>query len=667
MEKISNKYACIIRIICYILIPICALAILQSIISIIFFQEENTNILKDKDSYFETEQFTNLYKQSIYSNIKNSYSNTELGKVVDISNLYGITQMNAEGANIYYKTYLENKNFKFLIIDNKTNIAFTNLEQTMRTDSIQKIKEELSNYSYYWNYQNGNINTNIEKLSLENIKYKDQYKVIEEEYDCTIYTAIQEDITYHDDYYNLKSIYDIVPKNEDLAIANLVLSIILIILSLILITIYSGRKKGEKQIHLNLIDKIPLEIIAIFDLVFLSILICLSVEISYNINIVTIIAYFCIAILVYIIGMVSYESFVKRIKTSTLFKNTILYKIYKFIKKEIKNIFNNLKISVKLGIVLATIIILTIIFTNLGFKGIVLLIFMYVIAFKYCFRYIDEFLNIKEAIKQIYEGNTKIMLKEDEYEGVLKELCIYINDITGGFTNAIEKSLKSERMKTELITNVSHDIKTPLTSIINYVDLLKKEKMPNKKSEEYLDILDKKSQRLKRLTEDLVEASKASSGNIKLNMEKINVNELIKQVSGEFEDKLNENKLELILGLNLEEAIIMADSRYIYRIIENLYSNIVKYALPNSRVYVDVVQNKEDIQIELKNISKEKLNISADELMQRFVRGDTSRNTEGSGLGLSIARSLTELQKGSFEIYLDGDLFKIVIKFKKER
>ena len=221
-------------------------------------------------------------------------------------------------------------------------------------------------------------------------------------------------------------------------------------------------------------------------------------------------------------------------------------------------------------------------------------------------------------------------------------------------------------MKTELITNVSHDIKTPLTSIINYVDLLKKEEMPNEKAKEYLDILDKKSQRLKRLTEDLVEASKASSGNIKLNMEKLDVKELIKQISGEFEDKLKEKKLDLILSMPEENAFVMADSRYLYRVVENMYSNIVKYALPSSRVYVDIISDEENIRIELKNISKEKLNISADELMERFVRGESSRNTEGSGLGLSIAQSLTELQKGKFNIYLDGDLFKVTISFEKE-
>ena len=241
-----------------------------------------------------------------------------------------------------------------------------------------------------------------------------------------------------------------------------------------------------------------------------------------------------------------------------------------------------------------------------------------------------------------------------------------INDIAGGLSNAIEEKLKSERLKTELITNVSHDIKTPLTSIINYVDLLKKEEVEGEKAKEYLDILDSKSQRLKKLTEDLVEASKASSGAIKLNMERLNVNELIKQISGEFEDKFKLHNLQEIISLPEQEAYINADSRYMYRVLENMYSNISKYALEGTRVYTDIIEKGNIVSVQLKNVSKQKLNISVDELMQRFVRGDTSRNTEGSGLGLSIAKSLTELQQGKFSIYLDGDLFKVTIEFEKK-
>ena len=277
--------------------------------------------------------------------------------------------------------------------------------------------------------------------------------------------------------------------------------------------------------------------------------------------------------------------------------------------------------------------------------------------------HLKQLKKIRDMINHIYDGKTDFLLNEEEFKGNLRNVAKYLNDIAGGFSNAIEENLKSERMKTELITNVSHDLKTPLTSIINYVDLLKAENIENEKAKEYIEVLDNKSQRLKKLTEDLVEASKASSGNIKLTMEKLKVKELIHQVTGEFEDKFEARKLETILSYPEENVFILADSRYLYRVLENIYSNIAKYAKEDTRVYVDIVKNNKKVLIAIKNISKEQLNISADELMQRFVRGDSSRNTEGSGLGLSIAKSLTELQGGSFDIYLDGDLFKVVIEF----
>ena len=192
---------------------------------------------------------------------------------------------------------------------------------------------------------------------------------------------------------------------------------------------------------------------------------------------------------------------------------------------------------------------------------------------------------------------------------------------------------------------------------------MKKEDIKDEKIKGYIEILDNKSQRLKKLTEDLVEASKASSGNVKLNIESINIKELINQTIGEFRDRLEKRNLQIEVDMPSEDVKISADNRYMYRIMENLFGNISKYAQENSRVYVDVKKTNKKINISIKNISKDKLNISSDELMQRFVRGDKSRYTEGSGLGLSIAKSLTELQKGTFDIVIDGDLFKVVMEW----
>ena len=224
--------------------------------------------------------------------------------------------------------------------------------------------------------------------------------------------------------------------------------------------------------------------------------------------------------------------------------------------------------------------------------------------------------------------------------------------------------MKNERMKTELITNVSHDIKTPLTSIINYIDLLKREHPTDPKICGDLDILEEKAQRLKNLTEDVVEASKASTGNISLEMADLNFVELVHQVIGEFEEKFREKNLTLMVHFEDEEAIICADGRRLWRVLENVFGNVAKYAMENTRVYAEMKVEKPAVTFSLKNISAQPLNISADELTERFIRGDVSRNTEGSGLGLSIAKSLTELQGGEFRLYLDGDLFKVTIVFQ---
>ena len=246
---------------------------------------------------------------------------------------------------------------------------------------------------------------------------------------------------------------------------------------------------------------------------------------------------------------------------------------------------------------------------------------------------------------------------------LFRELADGVSHISDGLQTAIENSLKDERMKTELITNVSHDLKTPLTSIINYINLLKTQQMPTKEAEHYVEVLDGKAQRLKHLTEDLVEAAKATSGNIELEMMPLAFDELMKQSIGEFEDKYAMRKLNLVAAYPEKPVIILADGRRMFRVIENVLQNAYKYSLEGTRVYADLVCEKHTATFTLKNVSAAELNISTEELMERFTRGDSARSTEGSGLGLSIARDLTKLQGGQFDIYLDGDLFKVIITF----
>lgn len=274
---------------------------------------------------------------------------------------------------------------------------------------------------------------------------------------------------------------------------------------------------------------------------------------------------------------------------------------------------------------------------------------------------------LDQAISTISTGDTGYRLNTEVLTGKERKMGEHINNITSGLDTALQEKVKSERLKADLITNVSHDIKTPLTSIINYVDLLKRQKIQDPKIAAYLEVLDQKSQRLKTLTEDLVEASKASSGNLKLEISDINLVELVQQTNGEFEERFALRRLELIQDLPEEVMIIRADGRRLWRVLENLYTNAFKYAQEGSRVYVDVKEEEDTAVFTMKNISEKPLNISPDELTERFVRGDVARTTEGSGLGLSIARSLTQLQNGQFKIIIDGDLFKAQVIFPVKR
>jgi len=279
------------------------------------------------------------------------------------------------------------------------------------------------------------------------------------------------------------------------------------------------------------------------------------------------------------------------------------------------------------------------------------------------FRRNGEQNEIMDGINRIRDGEEDFKIDVENLHGFSREMADAVNNIGEGIRNAVTTSMKDEKMKTDLITNVSHDIKTPLTSIINYVDLLKRLKIEEEPAKGYISILDSKAQRLKQLTDDLVEASKISSGNLELNLEKLNLAELIHQSLGEFSEKLMEKSLQVVFEGGDAPAFVCADSRRMWRVVENLFHNICKYALEGTRVYIDLQRVDERIVISVKNISKQQMNIRPEELTERFIRGDSSRTTEGSGLGLSIAKSLVQAQGGIFEIVLDGDLFKVIFSF----
>lgn len=551
---------------------------------------------------------------------------------------------------------------------------FTNIKSNNYQEEMAHMKEQ----KIYWNFVNSKIETNLTYINEDNIKYNYAYRnssygsehsqKVKEFGDYDIYSSYEEDKTAQaTNFLFNKNMYDFMLQHKQFPIYGCLMSLVLLVIVAIYLFWAIGYKEGEEGISLNAMDQIPYEIISMICFSFLAIALSIITNFFDMYHYVVVTLYMIAYLIGYIACALWGVTTIKRIKAKTFWKSFLSYKIIRWFyhktKKFISEMDRKTSSSKKVfwyywGFVVISIVLASMIGTGIS---LLLLGVFWLWVFYRLRKYNRQQDEIKEALQKIYEGKTKSYLDEQELQGVLKEMAVYINDIAGGFSNAIEESLKSERLKTELITNVSHDIKTPLTSIINYVDLLKKEEIPNEKIKEYIEILDKKSYRLKKLTEDLVEASKVSSGNVKLNIEEINLKELIHQSIGEFKDRFEEKDLKIEVSMLEEEIKIKADNRYMYRVIENLFSNVTKYALPHSRVYIDMKRGKSKIEISIKNISKDKLNISSDELMQRFVRGDKSRYTEGSGLGLSIAKSLTELQGGEFNIHIDGDLFKVIM------
>lgn len=371
-------------------------------------------------------------------------------------------------------------------------------------------------------------------------------------------------------------------------------------------------------------------------------------------------------------------SFVRRLHFGVLWRGSISCRILKGIVRLLGGVTSNRMVVVRTLIPYNVFLI----FNLCGILGIYMtirmdqlyfvlcvagLVLVDVVVGLYLYKRASEVNEIIDGIARIRSGDVEYVLESEKLHGDNRTLAEAVNNIGEGIRVAVETSMKDERTKADLITNVSHDIKTPLTSIINYVALLKRENIQTEPVKGYIEILDAKTQRLKHLTDDLVEASKISSGNIVLENAQMDFNELIKQATGEFSEKFEDCGLTVVMNDCRDYTTIYADNRRMWRVVENLYNNVCKYAMPNTRVYVDIHNQNGKVEASIKNISANPLNIKPEELTERFIRGDISRTTEGSGLGLSIAKNLTELQGGEMIIFLDGDLFKVTLRFPEYR
>lgn len=434
----------------------------------------------------------------------------------------------------------------------------------------------------------------------------------------------------------------------------------------------AGHKEGVEGIHLNWVDKIPLDLYLVVAILLGAGLFALGIDLSgaswwFMIVLIALLGAALVLLAVSVLMTLS-----TRFKSGAFWKNTVIYfclrlllRMLKAIKAGVSYCAKHLHLYWQAGLIFVGVSLAELFFLAAFSRSAVVVIWVIakLIEAPLLVLIVISLQKLKAGGEALAEGNLNASVDLKHMYGVLRSHGENLNSIAQGMQKAVQQQLKSERFRTDLITNVSHDIKTPLTSIVNYVDLLKKEDVQPEKAKEYIAVLDRQSARLKKLTEDLVEASKASSGTLPVHLEAVDVNVLLLQVSGEYQSRFELCKLEPIVKLSSENPQILADGKLLWRVFDNLLSNICKYAMPGTRVYFTSEVQDGRVSISFKNISNYPLDITADELLERFVRGDSSRSTEGSGLGLSIAQSLTSLQKGTFDLVVDGDLFKANLSF----
>ena len=512
----------------------------------------------------------------------------------------------------------------------------------------------------------------------ETDEYGDIYDTGEEIYRGDIKVYIPEKMTHNDTFSLVAKIVNIGFNLKYFVI--LIAFITCISVIALICYLFCAAGHTADGIRLNYIDRLPFD----FYIILIFLLGCGNAvvfsEMSYNsVPSVAVILtfgsidYFCL------LGFLL--SFATRIKTGTLFKNTLIYRILRGLKRTFKKpieylkfTFSNMSFVKKTAIIIALAGVFEFFFilysyaliVNYAWEGVIIPVIILSLAFSAFVLYLAVIMQkIKEGGEELSRGNLEHKIDTKYMFGDFKKFSDNVNNINTALQNAVEERMKSEHFRVELITNVSHDIKTPLTSIINYVDLIKKEGTDNAKVNEYIDVLDRQSNRLKKLVEDLVEASKASSGNLSVELGPCNVEILLNQAVGEFTERLKNADLTPVIKTQGENITVLADGRHLWRVFDNLLSNVCKYSMPGTRVYITVTDNAKRTEITFRNISKYELNVGADELMERFVRGDKSRNTEGHGLGLSIAASLLTLQGANLEVTVDGDLFKAIVVFPK--
>lgn len=599
-------------------------------------------------------------KKNAYENLiveLNSYNNIKFAAYDKLNDLWiGSNKIKEEDIKNNSKYYAMRKiTSKNGIVEN----IFINGKQAYNKELLNRINRVDSGY-----YSVGNYVSSYTQNQSEKYYYSSKY-------DIELYIWIPKDLVVGDSIYNAyENINGSINSIYIKGIFLLLSLAALIILIFVLKKVDKHNKNNKVDIVIEKIKNWPIEYklgILLFIYFFGSVTINPSyyseyfMQYSYYYEAEDVVSLMVIFITVYFI----IKALIINYKEGTLLKNNITLKFVDIIKEImsrgsiIKNIFLSIAIYGVIGFALLFLALISggVLFPICFAAGIIMTIALIILAIKKLL-YLDK---IMVGAKLGAEGKLSGDI-EEKGTGLFTELAHDINNMKDGLRKSIKNEMKSERMKSELITNVSHDLKTPLTSIINYIDLLKREDLETEIARDYVRILDTKSQRLKILIEDLFEASKAASGEMKLNIERIDVVQLLKQTLGEYDEKLKACSLEVKVNMTDDKIYINGDGKRLFRVFENLISNITKYSLKNTRVYIDVINNNEEVVITMKNISLYELNFDSEDITNRFKRGDEARTTEGSGLGLAIAKSIVELHNGEFTIEIDGDLFKSTIK-----
>lgn len=571
------------------------------------------------------------------------------------------------------------QNIKFMVKNTKTNEYYTNTEYKT-FDEFDKNIDEYTNIKIDKNNSNRSYIKTINKKVSENPTHYIEGKLLdatpEENLEVHMsFPKLLSNVEISDKVYNEYHQYTQTIKEVYICLILMIVNIIVFIISAVTYKKIKINEDHDEGILTKLSNKVPIDII--LWLMAIDFLLYVPFSLSYYQGYRYMIEKICAVIGAYLLIYAAYtinRRSKKYDKKIYILKETIVYKLYKILKN---TVISGLKASKEIPLIKRIIIVsigitfiggvVSVLLYELIYNEVMLLfgIPMSMILFTlYIVKKLAYLSNIIEGTSRIKNGELdyKIdLLGNDSFTNLAEN----INNIGEGLEKSIETQLRSERMKSELITNVSHDLKTPLTSIINYIELIKKEDVTPEHVNDYIKVLDQKSKRLKILIEDLFEASKASSGNLELNMENIDIVQLLRQSIGEMEEKLTNSNLDIRLKLSSEKINIYADGRRMYRVFENLLSNISKYSLPSTRVYIDLLESDESVIITMKNISSYELNFDATEITERFKRADESRNTEGSGLGLAISKDLVNLQGGKFSVEIDGDLFKSILVFPK--